>query len=78
MVSTLSLAQGYKVGDEAAGFTLKNIDDKMLSLSDYNDEKGAVIIFTCNHCPYSVAYEDRIIELDKKYKKLGFPVINVF
>ncbi|MEN8187824.1 MAG: thioredoxin family protein, partial [Bacteroidota bacterium] len=36
-----------------------------------------VIIFTCNHCPYSVAYQDRIIALDKKYKTLGFPVVAI-
>lgn len=72
-----SMAQGYKVGDEAMNFKLKNIDDKMISLSDYGSEKGVVVIFTCNHCPFSVAYEDRIIELDKKYKKLGYPVIAI-
>ncbi|PKP09548.1 MAG: thioredoxin family protein [Bacteroidetes bacterium HGW-Bacteroidetes-4] len=70
-------AQGYKVGDEAMNFTLKNIDDKMVSLSDYAIEKGVVVIFTCNHCPYSVAYEDRIVALDKKYKKKGFPVVAI-
>ncbi len=70
-------AQGYKVGDEAMNFTLKNIDDKMVSLSDYANEKGVVVIFTCNHCPYSVAYEDRIVALDKKYKKKGFPVVAI-
>lgn len=75
--STFALAQGYQIGDEAFGFTLKNIDDKMVSLSDYSDEKGVVVIFTCNHCPFSVAYEDRIIALDKKYKKLGFPVVAI-
>lgn len=76
MVLSIS-AQGYKIGDEAANFKLKNVDDKMVSLSDYNDEKGVVVIFTCNHCPYSVLYEDRIIELDKEYKAKGFPVIAI-
>lgn len=70
-------AQGYKIGDEAANFKLKNIDDKMVSLSDYADEKGVVVVFTCNHCPYSVAYEDRLIELDKKYKAKGYPMIAI-
>ena len=49
----------------------------MVSLSDYKDVKGYIVIFTCNHCPYAVAYEDRIIALDKKYKKLGYPVIAI-
>ncbi|MBF04772.1 MAG: thioredoxin family protein [Flavobacterium sp.] len=68
---------GYEVGDKATDFKLKNVDDKMVSLSDYKDVKGYIVIFTCNHCPYAVAYEDRIIALDKKYKKLGYPVIAI-
>ncbi|VXB89346.1 Thioredoxin family protein [Flavobacterium sp. 9AF] len=68
---------GYEVGDKATDFKLKNVDDKMVSLIDYKDVKGYIVIFTCNHCPYAVAYEDRIIALDKKYKKLGYPVIAI-
>ena len=74
---TSVFAQGYKVGDEATDFKLKNIDGKMVSLSDYKDAKGFIVIFTCNHCPYAIAYEDRIIALDKKYKSLGYPVIAI-
>ena len=68
---------GYKIGDIATDFSLKNIDDKMVSLADYKDAKGFIVIFTCNHCPYSVAYEDRIIALDKEYKTKGYPVIAI-
>lgn len=76
-VSAFVMAQGYKVGDKAADFTLKNVDNKMVSLDDYGDEKGVILIFTCNHCPFSVAYEDRIIALDNNYKKLGYPVVAI-
>ena len=68
---------GYAVGDYATDFKLKNIDDSMVSLSDYKEAKGFIVIFTCNHCPYSVAYEDRIIALDKKYKSKGYPVVAI-
>lgn len=75
-MGVLSLsAQGYKVGDKAADFKLKNVDGSYVSLSDYADSKGVILMFSCNHCPYSVAYEDRKIELDKKYKQMGFPVV---
>ncbi|WP_281980382.1 thioredoxin family protein [Tenacibaculum mesophilum] len=74
---TSNNSRGYKVGDEASDFTLKNIDDKMVSLADYKDAKGFIVVFTCNMCPYSVANEDRLIALDKKYKKKGFPVIAI-
>ncbi|CAM1369437.1 AhpC/TSA family protein [Tenacibaculum litoreum] len=74
---TYDNSRGYKVGDEASDFTLKNIDGKMVSLADYKDAKGFIVVFTCNMCPYSVANEDRLIALDKKYKKKGFPVIAI-
>ena len=68
---------GYKVGDIATDFSLKNVDNKKVSLKDIKDAKGYIVVFTCNHCPYAVAYEDRIIALDKKYKKLGYPVVAI-
>lgn len=68
---------GYDIGDIATDFSLENIDGNMVSLADYKDAKGFIVIFTCNTCPYAVAYEDRIIELDKKYAKLGYPVIAI-
>lgn len=68
---------GYQVGDVAEDFQLKNVDGKMLSMADNKEAKGFVIVFTCNHCPFSIAYEDRLIALDKKYKSLGYPVIAI-
>ena len=67
----------YQVGENAADFKLKNVDGKWVSMSDYQDAKGLIIVFTCNHCPYAKAYEDRIIALDKKYADAGFPVIAI-
>jgi glutathione peroxidase-family protein len=68
---------GYDVGNYATDFNLKNIDGKMVSLSNFKNAKGFIIIFTCNTCPYSIAYEDRITALDKMYKDKGFPVIAI-
>jgi len=70
-------AKGYEIGDKATDFKLLNVDERYVSLSDFEDAKGFVIIFTCNHCPYAKAYEDRIINLNKKYKELGYPVIAI-
>jgi peroxiredoxin len=77
LVSATAFSQGYTVGDKASGFKLKNTDGKFVSLSDYPDAKGFIVIFTCNHCPYAKAYQDRIIALDKKYKTKGYPVIAI-
>jgi peroxiredoxin len=75
--TTKDTVSGYEIGDVATDFSLKNIDNKMVSLKDYKDAKGFIVVFTCNHCPYAKAYEDRIVALDKKYKKLGYPVIAI-
>ena len=72
-----STSEGYKIGDKATDFKLKNVDEKIVSLVNYKSAKGFIVIFTCNHCPYSIAYEDRIIALDKKYKTKGYPVIAI-
>lgn len=69
--------QGYKVGDKAINFNLKNVDGKFISSTDYNSAKGFIVVFTCNTCPYAVAYEDRLIELDQEYKVKGFPLIAI-
>jgi peroxiredoxin len=67
----------YEVGDSVGDFKLKNVDGKMVALSDYQSGKGAIVIFDCNTCPYSKAYNDRIIGLNKRYAAKGFPVIAI-
>jgi peroxiredoxin len=74
---TAARAPQYTVGDTVKDFKLKNTDGKMISLSDYNNSKGVIVIFDCNTCPFSKAYNDRIIALDKKYKNQGFPLIAI-
>ena len=69
--------QGYAIGDTATDFSLKNVDGKMVSLADYKDAKGYIVIFTCNHCPYAVAYEDRIIALHNEFAAKGYPVVAI-
>lgn len=69
--------KGYDIGDVAADFKLKNVDGSMVSLADYKDAKGFIVIFSCNTCPYVVAYEDRMIDLHNAYAPKGFPVIAI-
>lgn len=67
---------GYGVGDTVADFKLKNVDGKMVSLADFKSAKGVIVIFDCNTCPYSKAYNDRILALSKKYATT-FPVVAI-
>ena len=68
---------GYEVGDMAEDFELKNVDGSMVSMSDYEDAKGFAVIFTCNHCPYAQAWEQRIIDLHEEYAPKGYSVIAI-
>ncbi len=71
------LGEGYKVGDVVDDFSLESTDKKMVSMEDFKDAKGFIITFTCNTCPFAIAYEDRIIELNNKYASKGYPVIAI-
>ena len=77
VMSFSSLPSGYKVGDKATDFKLKSVDGKMYSMADYKGAKGFIVVFTCNHCPFAVKYEDRIVALAKKYKRLGYELIAI-
>jgi peroxiredoxin len=77
MTSFVMAGNGYGPGDKASDFSLKNVDGKTVSLASMNDAKGAIIIFTCNHCPFSKAYEDRIIALDRQFAPKGYPVVAI-
>ncbi|PKL80964.1 MAG: thioredoxin family protein [Ignavibacteriae bacterium HGW-Ignavibacteriae-4] len=58
-------------------FSLKNVDGKMVSTTDYMDAKGFIIIFTCNHCPFAKLYSERLNDLNTKYSKLNVPVFAI-
>lgn len=68
---------GYQVGDAVNNFRLKNTDGNMVSLADFSNVKGLIVIFTSNHCPFAKAYEDRIMALNSKFSGQGFPVVAV-
>ncbi len=68
---------GYQIGDTATDFSLKGVDGKKVSMADYKDAKGFIVVFTCNHCPYAVMYEDRINDLAKMYTKKGYVLLAI-
>lgn len=66
-----------KIDSSIPGFSLKGVDDKNYSLNDFSDKKILVVIFSCNHCPYVQAYEDRIMELQNEFEKDGVQIIAI-
>ena len=64
-----ALAAGsLEIGAAAPDFSLPGVDGKTYTLESFRDAEVLVVIFTCNHCPTSQAYEDRIKQLAADYK----------
>jgi peroxiredoxin len=78
MISLMTTASGpFKAGDFATDFNLKNVNGKNVSLSQFDDAKGFIVVFTCNTCPMSKKYEERIMDLNKEFSGKGYPVIAI-
>ncbi len=58
-------------------FSLKDTNNKIVSLENYKNSKGLIVIFTCNHCPFAKLYSKRLNELNAKYTAKGFPLIAI-
>ncbi len=69
--------QGYTLGDAVADFRVKNVDGRTTTLADYRQQKGLIVVFTANHCPFSKAYEDRLAALDRLFAPQGYPVLAI-
>ncbi|MCI4668332.1 MAG: thioredoxin family protein [Bacteroidia bacterium] len=58
-------------------FKLPSVSGEEISLANYSQSSAIIIIFTCNHCPYAIAYEERLIKLAKTYSPKGIPLIAI-
>ena len=78
LLSVLTYAkEPYKPGDLASDFNLKNLKGKTVSLSQFEDAKGFIVVFTCNTCPVVKQYETRIMDLHDKFSEKGYPVVAI-
>lgn len=57
-----------KIGSKAPDFNLPATDGKYYSLKSFTDKKGLIIVFSCNHCPYVQAYEERIKQIQNDFE----------
>jgi peroxiredoxin len=67
---------GLPLGSSAVDFQLKGVDGKTHSLKSFSD-KALVVVFSCNHCPYVQAYEDRMVQLQKDYSAKGVTLVAI-
>jgi peroxiredoxin len=67
----------YKIGEDVSEFRLKNVDGGYVALADFVAARGVAVVFTCNHCPFAKAYEERIIALDRYCTEHGWKMIAI-
>ena len=60
-----------------ADFNLLNINGKYISLKEYPQAKGFMVVFTSNHCPFATLYPERLNQLNLKYSALNVPLIAI-
>jgi peroxiredoxin len=66
-----------QIGDPAPAFSLPGTDGRAHSLDTLSDKPVLVVVFSCNHCPYVQAYEDRLVALQRDYAGRGIQVIAI-
>ena len=64
-------------GDKAVPFELPGVDDRRHGLADYADNEAVAMVFTCNHCPYARAWEDRLIEIQADFAGRGVQLVAI-
>jgi hypothetical protein len=76
-LATAQSREGYTPGETVAPFSLKTGTGRVVSLADYADKSGVVVIFQSSTCPFSNAYDDRIATIDRQFSPKGWPVLTV-
>jgi peroxiredoxin len=66
-----------KISSPAPDFKLPGVDGGSYSLSSFKDKLIIVVIFSCNHCPYVQAYEDRIKDIQNDYQEKGVQIVAI-
>ncbi len=65
------------IGDVAPDFSLPDTTGRKWSVAHYDGAPATVLVFTCNHCPYALAWQDRIQEVARDYAARGVRVLAI-
>jgi len=65
------------IGSPIIDFDLAGVDGQNYSVASFEDKEILVIVFTCNHCPYAQAIEQRLIDFQSRYASQGVQVIAI-
>lgn len=69
------LAIGSGVPAAVAGVTMEHLDGRRIAIDDVKGSTGTLVVFSCNHCPYVVAWEERMTRLFNGAPERGIGVI---
>ena len=69
--------QTLPLGTTAPDFDLPAADGKSYTLASFGAKPVLVIIFSCNHCPYVKAYEDRMVSIQEDYSAKGVQFVAI-
>ncbi len=69
--------EALKIGEVAPDFSLRGVDGREHGLADFADKPVVLVVFSCNHCPYVQAYEDRLIAIQRDYAARGVQVVAI-
>lgn len=70
-------AKALDIGDSIVDMDVQmgNVDGKMVSLDSIKGEKGTLVIFSCNHCPFVKAWQKEMVQIGNEYQSKGFGVV---
>lgn len=81
LMTTLSLAPAFALGlgdpIPKSAVAMKNVDGRDLTIASVARPKGTLVLFTCNHCPWVRAWEDRLVRIASDARKRGIGVIAI-
>lgn len=66
-----------RIGDSAPEFSLPAVDGRTYRLDDFAAQPILIVVFSCNHCPYVQAYEDRLIAVQREYAARGVQIVAI-
>lgn len=77
LLTTPAVALELGASIPASSVKMRNVDGREVAIADAGGGKGTLVIFTCNHCPWAKAWEERIVLLGNTFQKRGIGVIAV-
>ena len=66
-----------RIGEKVLPFNLRGVDGANHSLEEYSGKEALAVIFSCNHCPYVRAWEDRMVKIQRDYAPKGVQLIAI-